>query len=422
MIRPLLALAVLALGPAVARAEPCPGCFAVFVMPDVQFYTESVHQPEGAAHLDLVTRWICAWRAGWTEPSTGKQMPIAMVIQLGDLVQGGDFDQDRDGVLEEWVRVDAAFDNLDACPSGPVPYLVIPGNHDYQPKNRYESVTGGFNRYFGPDRWEPYRCPDLERCPGTPGAWFLGSGDPIPAHSRNNADGRPGPPREQPGRHRAGIVRTPSGQRWLFLGLELAFDFPPPAHPAERDDLAWPRALLAAYPGVPTVVFHHALIGPDGGFVEGSADFESDSITSTREIWDRIVAPHDQVLLTFNGHWVAAAGEDGRMRSAREADAVHPTASGLPVHAFFRNYQGLGNQDRSGKACAASYGNGWNVIAAFDPPAGEIRVRTYRIEDADDDCTHDGVPADPLRLRADWRLPEARIAYGFPDARRPEGN
>ena len=54
----------------------CPECFAVFVMPDTQLYTFLNRQPEGAAHFDLLTRYICDNAAGWVEPSTGKQMPI----------------------------------------------------------------------------------------------------------------------------------------------------------------------------------------------------------------------------------------------------------------------------------------------------------------------------------------------------------
>jgi hypothetical protein len=80
---------------------------------------------------------------------------------------------------------------------------------------------------------------------------------------------------------------------------------------AEGDDLAWLRDVLADYPGVPTVLFHHALIGPLGGFVpdadSGSA-FGSDSIVSTEDIWDRVGAPDDQTLMTFNGHWLGWSG------------------------------------------------------------------------------------------------------------------
>lgn len=88
----------------------CPECFAVFVIPDTQHYTLLVTQPQGAAHLDLVTRYICANATAWKEPSTGKVMPILMTIQLGDLVQSGDLTEGVAGPLAEWERIDAAMD------------------------------------------------------------------------------------------------------------------------------------------------------------------------------------------------------------------------------------------------------------------------------------------------------------------------
>lgn len=402
-----------------AAAVPCDDCFAFLVMPDTQFYTEAANQPRGAAHLDLITRWACANR-DYVEPSTGKQMPISMVLQLGDLVQNGDLDEGGNGTLDQWERASAAFDQLDACATGPLPYLVVPGNHDYAPLNRYESVTEGFNQFFGTARWAPYQCQDPADCDFDVGEWFVGGGDPIPAFSRNNQGGAPGPPLGQPGRHRAAVVRAPNGQRMLFLGLELAFDFPPPATAPEGDDLAWLQAVVDDYPGVPTFLIHHALIGPTGEFVPdnlGGTAYQSDSMTGTEDLWNLLGVPNDQVLMTFNGHWTAILDENGQPVSIREADAALQTGAGLTAHGLFRNYQGFGSSDGNGTACVGSYGGGWNVMVVFDPGAEEIRVRSFRIDDVDDDCTHDGVPALPAALDMDVGFPEETFAYTFPDAR-----
>ena len=85
-----LALLLAVLVAEAPQAAPCQDCFAVVVLPDTQLYTHLTRQPRGEAHLDLITRWICEQRSSWVEPSTGKEMPIAMVIHLGDLVQTGD--------------------------------------------------------------------------------------------------------------------------------------------------------------------------------------------------------------------------------------------------------------------------------------------------------------------------------------------
>ncbi|MBW2388982.1 MAG: metallophosphoesterase, partial [Deltaproteobacteria bacterium] len=194
----------------------CPECFAVVVMPDTQVYTWLPLQPQGAAHLDLVTRYICANAAAWTEPSTGKVMPILMTIHLGDLVESGDLTETMAGPLAEWVRMDAAMDNLDNC-DPVVPYLVTAGNHDYANFN-YEGDSVGYDTYFGTHRWTNagYGCADPANCSGTAGDWFIGGGDTIVANSRNNVGaGSPGPSFDHPGRHRAGIIRAPNNQRFL---------------------------------------------------------------------------------------------------------------------------------------------------------------------------------------------------------------
>lgn len=400
-------------------AAPCDDCFAFMIVPDTQFYTEATKQPRGANHLDLIGRWACAHR-DYVEPSTGKAMPISMVLQLGDLVQNGDLDEGGDGTLDQWERVSAGFDPLDHCASGPVPYLVVPGNHDYAPANRYQSVTEGYNQFFGASRWGAYQCADPTDCDADAGEWFIGSGDPIPAFSRNQQGGSAGPPASQPGRHRAVVIRAPNGQRLLFLGLELAFDFPPAASGAEGDDLVWLQSVIDDYPGVPTFLIHHTLIGPPGGFVRdetsGSA-FESDSMTGTEDIWKQIGAPNDQVLMTFNGHWTALLDVNGQPVQIREANATLQTDGGLTAHGLFRNYQGFASSDENGDACVGSYGGGWNVMAVFDPGAQEIRVRSFRIDDVDNDCSHDGVPAAPADLEMDVGFPEQTFSYAFPDAR-----
>ncbi len=122
--------------------------------------------------------------------------------------------------------------------------------------------------------------------------------------------------------------------------------------------------------------------------------------------------------MTFNGHWTAYFDpETGQTVSAFAYDELLQTNGGYDVFAFFRNYQHSTSRDGQGNLCQPSYGGGWNVIAAFDPSAEEIRVRSYRIEDVDNDCTHDGVPASAADLQTDRSLPETILSYSFPDTR-----
>lgn len=387
--------------------QACPGCFAVFVMPDTQHYVNSSANTQGAgqgaSHLALVTSWICENRAAWREPSTGKTMPIAIVIQLGDIV-----DSDYSS---QWLRADAAFDLLDTCPGGAVPYLVTAGNHDLS-LGFYERGSVGFFQHFnadpifaslGPDRWAGYRCDAPGDCGGGPGDWFIGGGDPIRAGSRNLdlLGGPAGPSQDLPGRHRAGLIRAPNGQRFLFLGLEYEFDHPPAEFAGHGDDLAWPAGVLASYPGVHAIVFHHMLLNPlSGTLTETSMNaYHGDSMLPT--LWDAIVEPTPQVLMTFNGHFTGAS---------RQLDASISRASGGSVVGVYRNYQGT--QPAHG---GIAYGNGWNDIAVFDPAAGQIRLRSYRIGDV----ALDGTVLDDGITACDYPggVGPRSYAYSFPDAR-----
>jgi len=374
------------------RPVACERCFAVFVMPDIQSYVRRRYQPQGAAHLDLVMRYVCAHRERWQEPRTGKTMPILMLIQLGDLVHGGAAQQEEGARLAEWVRVDAAFDRLDEC-DPPVPYLVTLGNHDLD-GGQYQDASEGYDRYFGVARWADrgVQCADPARCDWPAGEYFIGGGDPILAHSRNHlGPGPTGPMRTLPGRHRAGVVGLPGGGRMLFLGLELAFDFPPAApgrEGLEGDDARWPLSVLAAHRDLPTLVFHHSMLwtfGPGDGRVRfGPETWGSDSLVAgpemggtgsgMRALFERLVEPHPQGFMLVSGHV---------LQPAVQADFAIERAAGPPVQAFLRNYQSAGLQDAEQPSSRApqNYGVGWNVIAAFDPDAGEVRVRSYRIDD-----------------------------------------
>jgi hypothetical protein len=347
-------------------------------------------------------------------------MPILMTLHLGDLVDAGDISEAVAGPLAEWVRIDAAMDNLDSC-SPVVPYLVTTGNHDYHNK-KYEGRTVGYETYFGPDRWTNagYGCANPADCSGTPGDWFIGGGDTVLKNSRNHVgDGAQGPSADQAGRHRAGVVLAPNSQRFLFLGAELAFDFPPAApgfEGVEGDDSTWLKAVLEDYPDDPAIFFHHSMFLSDPDYVFGPETWRSDSLTEgppfdtglgMEAIWNEVVDPYPQIFLAFAGHVINPAGQDD----------FTLTRSGAPdIAGFLRNYQiaslaGVPSSD---------YGVGWTVMAVFDPETDEVRVRSYRVDDTDAyadppiDYDHTGTPAPTECLDMDYAgVPERVVPFTF---------
>jgi hypothetical protein len=377
------------------NAVGCPECFVVAVIPDTQDYVLDTFQPAGGNHLDLIGRYVCENRSSWIEKSTGKQMPIVMLLHLGDMVQNGNR-------FSEWQIVSDAFDHLDAC-DPPVPYIVALGNHDYTSAGRYHKLSEGFNSYFGANRWSPYQCADPAECDAAAGEWFIGGGDPILAHSRNQ-DGNTGPDVDQPGRHRAAVIRAPGGRRFLFIGLELAFDFPPAAHPDEGDDTAWLKQVLNDYAGVPTILVHHSLFDSSGQV--GEKNWESDSFDDMQGVWNELVAPYPQILMTLNGHF----------RGDREAEWLKARAGAPLVISVFRNYQSFNSSYGDGGIIAEL--DGWALFMVFDPGAREIRLHSQRIEDIDNDGSHDGIPRTPQHVDVDFQgRPSTVFSYEFPDAR-----
>jgi len=377
----------------------CPNCFAVFVMPDTQGYTwNNFAGVNGANHLLRFADYVCANSGGtpatrWREPATGKLMPIKMAVQLGDLTNGN--------TPEEWQRISALFDELDACS---VPYLVVPGNHDgptlpgsSQAEPPYSLANVLYNEYFGapctpappgePDKacetpgnpyfdgparagWSPPDlCDDPPNCappgPGLPnGEWFLGNGDDIAASSRDTLPGEtPGPPTAEPGRHRMAVVHAPGGEKVVFVGLELGFDV---------SDLDAPLDVLSSFPDSPAILLHHAAFlqnasgsGPFNAQGWGS-DTLGGSIPFGQDVLNRLLDPNPQILLTLNGHTGVTATKQYTSQ-----------ASGHSVWRLLRNYQGVMQEG----AIGGVWGAGWNVMMAFDPDAGEVRIRSYRVAD-----------------------------------------
>ena len=130
-------------------------------------------------------------------------------------------------------------------------------------------------------------------------------------------------------------------------------------------------------------------------------------------LYQRLIEPYPQAKFLFTGHV---------LRPRTQADYTIERKNGGPVWAFLRNYQ---NRPLP-KSPSIGYGAGWNVIAAFDPDAKQVRVRSYRIDDEAGYATpttnfdHKGKPAPTECLDMDeGGVPERTLSWDFQVERAP---
>jgi hypothetical protein len=404
---------------------PLNNCFAVFIMPDTQIYmADASNDPyhrksvafeeQEAVRTEKIMEWVCENRAGWAEDPSGPSMPIKLLLHLGDHVHhNSKSDADapyssgvpgqagwtanpfadeivaeckasasitgyKDDECEcadnrcEWVRLERAFEKLDRCEMRgvlrPVPYLTVPGNHDYDGTSHEGSfrlaTSNLYSEYLGesnPDRSfdaPETRCVNLTDCGA--GQWYLGGGaaappDPddasaapdtwnegewIRAYSRqlgmvpctDRQTQSCGPKTHQAGRSRAGLIRSPASETpFLFIGLESSnvLGLGP-------DAKSWPARVAALHPLARAILFNHEGVTPG-------------------RVLDRSIG---QEFLTLKGHhW-------------QELDVPYEIepAVGRPYHSWRlqRDYQ----NEVAGR----------NLIAVFDPTRHEVRVRSYTFE------------------------------------------
>ncbi len=404
---------------------PVNGCFAVFIMPDTQIYmTDEKNDPYNRNDIDFeeqeairtekIMEWVCENRAGWAEDEGGRTMPIALLLHLGDLVNNNSQDDSdapyssgepgRDGWIPnpyadeiiaeckanssstgytndececvdnrcEWLRLERAFEKLEGCEvqgvASPIPYLTVPGNHDYDGttfEGSFRLATSNlYSEYFGESNADrtfaapATRCTSLGNC--EPDQWYIGGGAVVPADP-DDSSAPPdtwnggewiraysrqlgmapctdpttqtcGPKTHQAGRSRAGLIRSPaSGIPFLFIGLESSnvLGLGPDAR-------SWPARVASLNPQVRAVLFNHEGITPG-------------------HVLDRSVG---QEFLALKGH---------HWEDLDVSYKIKPPV-GRPYHSWRlqRDYQ--------------NEVEGRNLIAVFDPTRHEVRIRSYTFE------------------------------------------
>ena len=221
------------------------GSEMIAVLPDTQVY--SVRYP------GLFVAQT-AWLAQNAEP-----LNIRMALHLGDIV--------NNNTPMEWQRARNAMGLLD----GVMPYVMVPGNHDYGPSGDASTRDTLLNEYF---EYEP-----LSQVPGFGGAF-------------------------EPGRMDNTFHTIEAwGRRFIILALEWG----------PRDEvLAWADEVMEAHPDHLGILVTHAFLNNNDRRYDHTDLLHSQSYNphnySTRggvndgeQIWQRLIRRH-RFVMTLNGH------------------------------------------------------------------------------------------------------------------------
>lgn len=253
--------------PASAADEDLASRFTLAVLPDTQFYarysSDQFVPRYGTDPFAVQTQWLA---------DHVEELNIPFVAHLGDIV-------DRAGTQREWEAADRAMKTLD---NAPLPYSILPGNHDVTNSgvwdNQLNSVNEPFNRWFGPTR----------------------------AAKQSTYEGS-----DATGQSQYHIFEA-EGQQFMSLALSW--------NPSDAT-LAWAQSVLDAHPTVPVILTNHALINV-------AADQTSPIETGdSQRMWDELIKSNDQIFMTLNGHF------HGATRQVKQNDFGHD------VHQILMDYQ-----------------------------------------------------------------------------------
>lgn len=173
-----------------------------------------------------------------------------------------------------------------------------------------------------------------------------------------------------------------AGYTWLVFSLEFG---------PRNKTIDWVDQIIEKHPEAKVIINTHAYMFDDNTLHGGDhwwqpqaygigKDTGADAVNNGRQLWDKLVSKHPNILMVFSGH-VLKSGV-GRLVSTGD--------HGNAVYQMLSNYQ-------KGVEGSQSGGNGFLRIVKVDVEKGEISVSTYSPwldaykEDADHDFSFENV-------------------------------
>ncbi len=285
---------------------PRKGSFTVAVLPDTQNYSERYPETFLAQ-----TNWIV---------ENAKDRNIACVLHLGDIT--------NNNAPAEWENGQRAMAVLD----GKVPYALVPGNHDYSEGGVCRDRTTLLNDYFTVGQYR-----------GTP--TFGGTYDREPDRLENSYH-----------------LFSAEGRDFVVLALEFG---------PRRDVVRWANEVAVRHKDRAAILITHAYMYYDDTRYDwkkygskqnwnphnyGVAKATDDDVTDGEELWNELVARHENFVLTLNGHVL----NDGLAR------ITTATPAGRDVHQVLVNFQ-----------MKPKGGDGWLRLLEFHADGKTVQTYDY---------------------------------------------
>ena len=195
--------------------------FSVVVLPDMQYEIKSF-----PSIFDSEINWIV---------DNKEKMNIQFVVGEGDIVNNAND-------AAQWKRASAGYAKLE---NSGIPYLIVPGNHDY-PLNNYLS-------YFPLSRISKE-------------STFGGAYNSSPENEYH--------------------LLTVNNKTYLFMGLEFC---------PSTDEIVWANETLKKYNNITSVFVTH-------GFLDINSERSINVCNSTEYIWEGFIKHHPNLQVVLCGH------------------------------------------------------------------------------------------------------------------------
>lgn len=397
-----LAVALAALAALAACASPggerggAGGRFSIAMVPDTQNMVDYKHQKATGFPFDARELFLQELRyiADHSVPRGGD---IAFVTGVGDNWQHQSLEIDPEhaargfGFLQnpllagevgpraetaavEMPAVESGWEQIDATG---IPFGVAPGNHDY-------------DAMWSDSRFPPVSDPrKIDWTPATLGLLHVGGLENFREVFGSNTRffaGKPWYVASYSGGTSSAQKFSAGGYTFLHFSFEMS-----------PDDavLEWASSVIAANPGLPTIVSTHDYLSAKGERKAVSIiDLKAadPSHNDAEDLWNEFLSRHDQIFLVLCGH------QHGQARR------VDSNAQGHEVHQILADFQDRGQTAldagvplmRERGNTPVAIGDGWFRLMSFDTTSAvpRVRVRSY--------SAHYGGYSNELPAYASW--------------------